>query len=139
METQADSCFSRPTSVCKRIVRGAALVSCKVTLPLQQRDGLGVEEASLHQPVALFRLETLLSFSSVLRMVPRPWARLTPGRGTSKRMHGSVGKCPSSEGAAADLQLLCLGEFQEAFSFPRQSSPGTAQLSVLPFMQSVLQ
>ena len=44
-----------------------------------------------------------------------------------------VGKLPSSEGAAVDLQLLCLGEFQEAFSFPRQSSPGTALLSVLPF------
>lgn len=44
-----------------------------------------------------------------------------------------VGKLPSSEGAAVDLQLLCLREFQEAFSFPRQSSVGTALLSVLPF------
>lgn len=43
-----------------------------------------------------------------------------------------VGKHPSLEHAAVDLQLLRLGEFQEASSLPRQSSPGTALLSILP-------
>lgn len=43
-----------------------------------------------------------------------------------------VGKHPSLERAAVDLQLLRLGEFQEASSFPRQSSLGTALLSILP-------
>lgn len=43
-----------------------------------------------------------------------------------------VGKHPSLGHAAVDLQLLRLGEFQEASSFPRQSPLGTAVLSVLP-------
>lgn len=64
-----------------------------------------------------------------------------PGIGKGRRQADTrgVGKRHCSAGAAVDLQLLSLREFQEAFSFPRENSPGTALLSILPFTRSVPQ
>lgn len=100
-----------------RIIRGVALVSHKVTLRLQQTDGPGSGEVSVRRHAALFGPETLLSFSSVLRMVLRPGAHLTSGRGASKRTHGVWENVPPWRVQQWTCSFRVLENFRKPFPF----------------------